>query len=246
MNGKSKLLVFATLSLLCASFVLLTPSQAYASDSFDTKTGNEYVWEVALINATYFTDPYLTTVGDRLRLVITVANTTEIGGVTYDSIYGKLYHNSAANRTWIQIDGPEASLIAIFNGTYMDVFSDLPYIISRDYDTNHDWMFDIFLQYGIKSIASQSPFLLYSTHPSSPSLGSPYEEYFYLDGVLFTWGYGRYNESAAWEIHTVITKYSFSSSGGIPGFAYIPVVLSLTGILAIYTLLAKKKQPIPL
>jgi hypothetical protein len=242
MDSKSKLLVFTTLSLLCASFVLIAPCQAYSSPSFDTNTGSEYVWEVSRINVAYFVDPYLDALGDRLKLVITTANTTEIGGVTYDSIYGKLYHNNESDRTWIQIGGPEAALLAIFNGTYLEVFSDLPYILSRDESINTDWMFDNFLHYSSKSATTAYQFRIYISKVSGPSVGDPYEEYDYVDGVLFSWGFARWN-GTAWDVHTLIAK---SSSGGVPGFQILPTLLAVTGFLAIYTLLLRKKLQISL
>jgi hypothetical protein len=240
MNLKSKLLVFITLSLLCASFFVLLPSYAYSSDSFNTKSGNEYIWEVKLINPGEYVNPYLQQIGDRLKLVVTIANTTEIGVITYYSIYGNLYYNTKANRTWVQTDPPGPVLLAIYNGTYMDAFTDLPYLISRNVTINDDWFFDEFLSYGSKSAITLAPFRVYSSHTTTHNFGDPYEEYDYKSGVLFSFGFALWNGSA-WDIHTLIVS---SSAGGIPGFHILPTLLILTGFLAVHVLLSHKKQKI--
>ncbi|HUX99370.1 MAG TPA: hypothetical protein VMV49_07435 [Candidatus Deferrimicrobium sp.] len=237
---KYKLALFAMFSILCFCFFTQMPTQAYSSTSFNTSTGEEYTWEVNRINVVYYVNPYLTQVGDRLKLVITIANTTEIGGITYDSVYAMLYHNTAANRTWTLAGSSTPFLLAIFNGTYFDCF-DFPYLHPQDLPIAWDWMSGNWLSYGSKAATTLYGIRVYSSY-TSPAFGNgnPYEEYDYKDGVLFSWGYALGN-GTAWDIHTLIIK---KTGDGISGFLILPTFLIFCGFLAIYTLFQKKKLDI--
>ncbi|MHA1277891.1 MAG: hypothetical protein ACTSQ8_11930 [Candidatus Helarchaeota archaeon] len=102
MKLKIKLFILLFCGLLSFSFISMISVAAYTSDSFSQTTGSTFTWEVTYKAENWtFPGAFLLEYGDRLKITITTANTTNIGGVIYDTLYGDIYLNTAANRTWV-------------------------------------------------------------------------------------------------------------------------------------------------
>jgi hypothetical protein len=115
METKTKVFFFLVLSLFSLSLFSTTPAIAFAPHSFSQKAGNAFIWEIKQLKDVgefIWENPQL---GDRFKLVITAATSTPIGPYLVDTLLGKFYNNSAANRTWTLSTGE--TLIGLYHSS---------------------------------------------------------------------------------------------------------------------------------
>jgi len=221
---------------------------AFASDSFSQKVGDQYIWELKV--APPGSDLNIWKVGDQLKIVISAANKTMIGPVLWDILWGTMYNNSAANRTW-QLLQP-TDIICYYNNTkgwylgdmyaYMfmfiphnqttvnsTLFWEFAYILGLMGDFHYTWTSGPHGYDGTMTAWNGS---------ATGDLGQPkYEIQFNVNGVL------QYSKSyngtgSGW---TLIADWELLSGSGIPGFIAIPLLLVLSIFVAFQLLRAKKK-----
>ncbi|MHA1427527.1 MAG: hypothetical protein ACTSQI_16180 [Candidatus Helarchaeota archaeon] len=120
MKSRAKISLYVTLGLFVLCLFSTMPALAFASDSYSQQAGDQYTWEILEADS----DPFGIGAGvhDYIRLDITATNQTTVydtdfGWVLADCVFGKMYTNTPANRTWILIY-PTEILIAAYVASY--------------------------------------------------------------------------------------------------------------------------------
>ncbi len=257
MELKTKVLVVLLLSIFSLSMLTTVPVAAFAADSYAQKAGDAPTWEVKVFEMS--ASGPMTTVGDRQRVTVKVANQTELFEPTipadmwFDTLYVDLEMNSEENRTWELIQ--EDVLIGGYNnsiGLYIGVMFFIGLIAPRNQTTINTTLYKIYSAQMYMGICFTH--FLFTPGPNgydgsfemwngsaSGDLGEPKAVVKYNKAGLAEYNKQYNGTGSGWNL---TMHMELLAEGGIPGFQIAPIVLMIS-VFGTIALLRPKKLDLP-
>ncbi len=247
MNQKIRIFFLITCFIFLVFLFSFNLVLAFGGDSFSQQVGEEYVWEVKAEG--YTTNPQIDSLGDQLKIEISITNTSSSPccGVGGDALYGHMYNNSVANRTWERF--MTNFYLAVYNqsaGFFHEMakffFPHNETVLNLYFENVFTFKWD-FQTYNWTSGPTGYDGLARGYNGSSiGDLGQPMREY-KIDTTGALEFYRVYNGTgSSWNMIYSLELIDFQAAPkNIPGFTWIEVIFLSTCIFIIYTALSIQK-----